>query len=142
RGAEDRHVFVARFLDGLSLLVPRLASVDMHGDNSASALLTDLRTGFNIVDLRRARHLLPAAPRPPIDTMLEPLPEHFRRRAEGRETDVSPLLSRIDAALTELTLLPDDAGRRDALLGLVGIRSPLYPRAAPYRLPPPPPPAA
>ncbi len=133
RGQQDRGVFAARMLDRLSQLMPRLAAADPDRDTTASGLMYDLRVGLNIVDLRRARHALPPAARSAIDAMLDRLALHFRGRAAGRPGDPAPLLASIDAALAQIAALADSAARRDALLGLVGVRCSMWPDAAPYR---------
>jgi uncharacterized membrane protein YccC len=142
RGQQDRGVFAAHLLDRLSQLMPRLATADAENDTTAARLLADLRVGLNIVDLRRARHALPDAPRAAIDAMLDGLAAYFHQRAAGRPADPAALLAQIDAALTAATVVPDSAGRRDALLGLVGIRCALLPQAPPYRPTPAPAPQA
>jgi uncharacterized membrane protein YccC len=133
RGMRDRGIFAAHMLDRLSQLMPRLASADAEGDTAANGLMSDLRVGLNIVDLRRARHALPDAPRMAIDVMLDGLAAYFHRRAAGQTVEAAPLLADIDAALTVVTALPDGAGRRDALLGLVGVRCSLLPDAPNYQ---------
>jgi uncharacterized membrane protein YccC len=139
RGMGDRAVFAAHMLDRLAQLMPRLATADAENETAASKLLGDLRVGLNIVDLRRARHELPAAPRSAIEAMLDRLAAYFRRRAAGEAADPRALLDGIDAALAAIVDVPDAAGRRDALLGLVGIRCALLPDAPPYRPATPPP---
>jgi uncharacterized membrane protein YccC len=133
RGQRDRGVFAAHMLDRLSQLMPRLAAADAENDTTASRLLAELRVGLNIVDLRRARHALADAPRGAIDAMLDGLAAYFHQRAAGKPADPAALLAHIDAALTAVTAMPDGDGRRDALLGLVGIRCALLPGAPPYR---------
>jgi uncharacterized membrane protein YccC len=133
RGQRDRGVFAAQMLDRLSQVMPRLAAADAENDNTASRLVAELRVGLNIVDLRRARHALPDAARAAIDAMLDGMAAYFHRRAAGQPADPGPLLDRIDAALTAIACSPDGEGRRDGLLGLVGIRCALLPDAAPYR---------
>jgi uncharacterized membrane protein YccC len=139
RGGNNRAVFAAHMLDRLAQLMPRLATADAENDTAASRLLGDLRVGLNIVDLRRARHALPDAPRAAIDAMLDRLADYFHRRAAGEAPDPAKLLDGIDAALRVVAALPDGAGRRDALLGLVGVRCALLPDAPPYRPVPLPP---
>ncbi len=133
RGQRDRGVFAAQMLDRISLLMPRLATADAESDTAASRLLADLRVGLNIVDLRRARHELPDTARAAIDPMLDRLAAYFHQRAAGLPADPAPLLEHIDAALTAIAASPDGDGRRDGLLGLVGIRCALLPEAPPYR---------
>jgi uncharacterized membrane protein YccC len=122
-------------LDRLSQLMPRLATADAENDTTAVRLLAELRVGFNIVDLRRARHTLPDTARAAVDAMLDRLAAYFHQRASGLPADPAPLLDHIDAALTAIAALPDGDGRRDGLLGLVGIRCAMLPEAPPYRPP-------
>jgi uncharacterized membrane protein YccC len=133
RGQRDRGVFAAHMLDRLGQLMPRLASADAENTTAAAQLMSELRVGLNIVDMRRARHNLPAVARQAIDTMLDALAAYFHVRAAGRPADPAALLGDIDTALGVITTLPDSTGRRDALLGLVGVRCSLLPDAPPYR---------
>jgi len=128
RGRRDRGLFAARLLERLTHILPRLAAADPAQAATAARLLADVRVGLNIVDLRRARHALPVGARATLDRMLDLLADHI---AAG--TDAAPVLEAIDAALGDIAALPDDAGRADALLGLVGIRCSLFPDAATYR---------
>jgi uncharacterized membrane protein YccC len=139
RGQRNRAAFAARMLDRLSQLMPRLAAADADNDTAANRLLAELRVGFNIVDLRRARHALPGQACAAIDAMLDQLAAYFHCHATGAPTDPASLRDGIDAALTAIIALADGEGRRDALLGLVGVRSSLLPDAPPYAPPPPPP---
>jgi uncharacterized membrane protein YccC len=133
RGQRDRGVFAAHMLDRLSVVMPRLASADAENDTTASRLVAELRVGLNIVDLRRARHALPDTARDAIDAMLDRLATFFHQQAAGEQPDPAPLQGPIDAALSALAALPDGEGRRDGLLGLVGIRAALLRDAPPYR---------
>jgi uncharacterized membrane protein YccC len=137
RGRHDRAVFAALMLDRFALVMPRLASADAGQDTAASRLLNGLRVGLNIVDLRRARYDMPEAARSVIDTMLDALAAYFRARAAGRSASPAPLVRDIDKALEAIAALPDGPGRRDALLGVVGIRSALLPEAPAYTPPAP-----
>jgi hypothetical protein len=104
---------------------------------SISKLAADLRIGFNIVDLRRARHGLPPSVTQAIDAALDGVANHYRNLARGplakpmRLPDQT-LLQRIDEAVASASTLPTSSVRQDAMLGLVGIRLGLYPDAAPF----------
>ena len=135
RGHKDRSVFAAHMLDRLGQLMPRLASADAENETAASSLMSSLRVGLNIVDLRRARYGLPDVARGAIDAMLDRMAAFFRDRAAGRTPEPAPLLTDIDAALAEIASIADMEGRRDALLGLVGVRASLLPGAPPYQPP-------
>jgi uncharacterized membrane protein YccC len=133
RGKQDRGVFAGRMLDRLSLLIPRLAAADPDNKAALARLISDLRGGLNIVDLRRARDEQPELAVGAIDATLGDLATYLHQRAIGQPADPALLLTAIDAALEQVATSPDNNGRRDALLGLVGLRCNLCPDAAPYR---------
>jgi uncharacterized membrane protein YccC len=139
RGRGDRARFLAIMLDRLGLLAPRLATLgaaDQAG--MAHKLLSDLRVGLNLIEIRRARHSLAPDAVKAIDAMLDGLARHYR---SGAETVAPALLTEVDAALGAVMATPDPARQRDALLGLVGVRRGLFPDAPPYAPAPPPDPA-
>ncbi len=134
RGKRDRARYAGLMLDRLGLIAPRLA--ESEPDAAPVDALTDIRVGFNIIDLRRARHAVPLAVRDQIDVMLDRLAASYRARAlRGGEPDAA-LLGCIDQALETLENAGTEAGRPDALLGLVGIRRGLFPDAPPQEAPP------
>jgi hypothetical protein len=90
-----------------------------------------LRTGLNIIDLRRVRHRLAPQTLRALDDMLDQLAVACRRHSRGPMP--SELLARIDVALTEAMTQSDDDVRGDALIGLVGIRRSLFPDALTYQ---------
>lgn len=129
RGQHDRARFAGLMLSRIGLLAPRLAALP-PGSLRDADYLRELRTGLNIVDLRRARHGLTPPALAAMDAMLDDLAGQFRRR----HTDaLSPrLLDKIDAALAAALQGAEGQTRRDALIGLVGIRRGLFPDAQPY----------
>ncbi|WOJ89351.1 FUSC family protein [Methylocapsa polymorpha] len=129
RGQGDRAHFAALMLDRLSLLAPMLAAADRDGELQTVDVLGELRVGLNIIELRHARHGLPASVLQSIDAMLASLAAHFRA---GSTTPGSGLLDQIDLAARAVASAPPGRYRRLALLGLVGIRYTLFPDAAPH----------
>ena len=129
RGRRDRARFAGLMLDRIGLAAPRLAALDPNSIIRAIDPLGGLRVGLNIVDLRRARHELPEPAVVAIDRVLDGLAAHYRKRPGARTPE---LLDRLDQALTAVTPVEDGPGKRDALLGLVGIRRVLFPDALPY----------
>ena len=125
RGGHDRARYAGVMLDRLGLIAPRLAESE-PGDDLANAM-TDIRIGFNIIDLRRARHGVALAVRGRIDTVLDMVARAYRVRRAPRPDPA--LLGSIDQALAAAAEAETDAGRADALLGLVGIRRGLFPHA-------------
>lgn len=128
RGNRDRARYAGVMLDRLGLIAPRLAESD-PGSAPADAL-TDIRVGFNIIDLRRARHSVTVPVRDRIDAMLDALARFYRARAAGDARPDVGLLGCIDQALDAVARAGAEAGRPDALLGLVGVRRGLFPHAA------------
>jgi hypothetical protein len=134
RGSRDRAHFFSVMLDRLGLLAPLLAGTKPDAELPATDLLRELRIGFNIIELREARHGLPRRTLEPTDAMLDGLAQHFRT---GLPVPDHSLLGLIDAALEAVTLSAASRHRRSALLGLVGIRYALFPAADPYAPQPP-----
>lgn len=127
RGRGDRAAFAHLMLDRLGLLVPRLAAAGPDSDLARIDALAALRIGMNLVSLRRARHGLPPEAVAPLDAALDGVAGHY----EGpRGPAPDDLLRRIDAALASVEA-SEGPGRRDALLGLVGLRRALFPEAPP-----------
>jgi uncharacterized membrane protein YccC len=124
RGRHDRARYAGVMLDRLGLLAPRLAVAD---DMPVDAL-TDIRVGFNIIDLRRARHAVGHRVRGRIDAVLDALGLAYRARRVGAPQ--GSLLLDIDRALAVVANVRTEIGRSDALLGLIGIRRGLFPDAA------------
>jgi uncharacterized membrane protein YccC len=129
RGRRDRARYAGLMLDRLGLIAPRLAEAE--SDDLVVGALADIRVGFNVIDLRRARHEVTRAVRDRLDAMLDTLALSYRARAERDARPDAKLLSRIDEALEAVTEADSVAGRPDALLGLVGIRRGLFPDAPP-----------
>lgn len=129
RGA-DRATLAGRMLDRLGLVAPRLASAAPGADVAAADLLTELRIGLNIVDLREERANLPPVVRPAIRALLDGLVDWFgRRRARASDQPPVALLAALDRALVSVWREAPQA--ENALLQLVGIRRGLFPDAAP-----------
>ena len=139
RGQGDQAVFAALFLDRLGLAAPRLSVIPAGSALQASDFLGELRIGLNILDLRRARHLLPKLVVHQVDTVLDGLAHLFRVRATATQADganATQLLTEIDLAIAAAAGCLQTDGRRQALLGLVGIRRVLFPQSPSYATPP------
>ncbi|ACD61617.1 FUSC family protein [Xanthomonas oryzae pv. oryzae] len=96
-----------------------LASVDM---------LNAVRVGLNILQLRSARHGLPASSRDAVDAILRDVAAHYRQQVAQKRPlpGPDPLRDRLDASLTRVGKVPAGASRDDALLGLMGLRDSLF----------------
>ncbi|HEY0218634.1 MAG TPA: FUSC family protein [Afipia sp.] len=132
RGNNDRARFIGVALNRLGMLVQRLAVVS-ESDLRDIDSLSQLRVGLNIIDLRRARHHLMPATLRVIDDTLDAMAGVFRKHRGGPMP--TELLERIDSALDRTASDRDPVVRDEALIGLAGIRSGLFPGAAPYAPP-------
>jgi uncharacterized membrane protein YccC len=130
RGKRDRAEFAGLMLHRLGLLVQRIAFLS-ESDRRDTDSLVQLRIGLNIIDLRRARYGLTESTISGIDHMLDQLALACRNFAgDGMPVE---LLTSVDRALAEAVKDTNEKAREDALVGLVGIRSGLFPDAPAYR---------
>ncbi|MEA9761316.1 FUSC family protein [Xanthomonas campestris pv. raphani] len=128
RGEQDRHQFAARMLDLLGLLAPRLAVAPPGSDLASVDMLTEIRVGLNILQLRRARHGLPPASIAAVDAILADVATHYRQQVAHKRPLPGPdtLRTRLDASLARVGQVPAGTHRDEALLGLIGLRSSLF----------------
>ena len=134
RGNNDRATFVGIMLDRLGLLAQRITAIP-EAERRDLDSLRQLRVGLNIIDLRRARHGLSPPTLRAIDAMLDQLASACRNRAAAPMP--ATLLSAIDAALAKALDEQAAPAKEDALIGLVGIRTGLFPDGPPYHMRPP-----
>ncbi|RUP08068.1 FUSC family protein [Hyphomicrobium sp.] len=116
-------------LDRLILLAPRAKAA---GHRIPDAI-GELRQGFNIIDLRRARLGLTAYSRRRVDAVLIMLKRHYTGGSSAQVP--TALLDGIDRAI-DAVRDQRDASAPKALLGLIGLRRSLFPgQPAPPALP-------
>jgi uncharacterized membrane protein YccC len=133
RGLGDRAHFLGLMLDRAGLLAPRLSGLSATHDLVRVDPFKDIRVGLNVIDLRRARHKLGRRTTGMIDAMLTLLAGYYRDCAKSRQLLEPPadLLRAMDAALVRTSAVSEGVGKKNAMLGLAGIRCALYPDA-PY----------
>ena len=132
-GQQDRQQFAARMLDLLGLLAPRLAATP-PGSNIASVdMLTEARVGLNILQLRRARLGLPAGNVIAIDAILAEVASHYRAQMAQHQPLPPPqtLRERLDVSLMRSQGVPAGKAHDEALIGIMGLRSVLFPARDP-----------
>jgi uncharacterized membrane protein YccC len=115
-------------LDRLILLAPRAKAA---GHRIPDAI-GDLREGFNVLDLRRARAGLSTYSRRRVDAVLLMLKRHYLSGSTVPASDL--LLAAINRAIA-IIIDEQGASARNALLGLVGLRRSLFPEQSPPHLP-------
>lgn len=123
-GAPDRELFTARMIDLLGQLAPRMAAVSGDSHLATVDLLDEIRAGLNVIELRRARHVLPEANAAALGRLLDAICAHYREQAARGRKLAAPAALReaIDASLARVRTLPPSSGRDEGLLGLIGLR--------------------
>jgi len=134
--ASDRAALVARMLDRLGLLTPRLAALPPDANAGGDAML-DLRVGVGVIDVRASRFQLSEKSRGALDDVLEGIATYYRALAAefGKPPRTrAVLLEQIDRALSVVAEEPASRKMRSVLLGLVGVRRALFADAPPTLL--------
>ncbi len=131
----DAAGWIARMLDRIGLLAPRLA---LQGEDPGKPLLdalTDLRVGVAVGELKQLRMDGSIDEAGMITPVLRGVGAHYRALRPDRPAPPEPdLLEGIDAAMTGLaTSTP--ARHRTAVLALTSLRRNLFPHARPYSAP-------
>jgi hypothetical protein len=118
----------ALMLDRVGLLASRLAALPPEDSEWTSELLSEVRVGIDIVELRRGCSQLPAGQAAEIEKLFAMLGRHFRSDALHPG---SALLSEIDLCL-DLFVFRAAAPCRKTTLGLADLRRSLFPDAPPF----------
>jgi uncharacterized membrane protein YccC len=131
-GAQDGLELAALMLDRVGLIAPRISALPPDDAEWTAELVTEVRVGINLVELRRVRRHLTGPAAAAVDRLLTALGHYFRTDA------VHPppaLLEPLDASLDAIMTDEDDSERREAVLGLTDLRRSLFSNAAPYGAP-------
>ncbi len=124
--------WVSRMIDREGLLQQRLAQIGPQPELAGIDLLTDLRTGANVLQLTRLRHGL--APDTAVNELLSRLHDFFQARARKLSTLPDPaLLASLDHSLTEFAIDSNRVDHREGVAALVGLRRNLFPGANPFK---------
>jgi uncharacterized membrane protein YccC len=124
----DRVAIASLMQHRLALLAARIAVVPAEAARDA-ANLRQLRTALSIIHLRQAR--LSRHAMADIDGLLTRLASVFRADAAGRLPD--ELVGRLDRTIASTLREAASEDRNEALIDLAGIRTGLFPQAAPYQ---------
>ncbi len=134
-GRPDAAGWVARMLDRIGLLAPRLA---LQGEDPGKPLLdalTDLRVGVSVGELRQLRLDGSAEEGDMITPVLQGIGAHYRALRPDEPAPPEPeLLAGIDAAMTGMAT-GNPERQRTGVLALTSLRRNLFPRAAAYGAP-------
>jgi uncharacterized membrane protein YccC len=127
---QDRAAVAGLMQHRLALLAARMAVVPAEA-RSDVANLRQLRTALNIIDLRKASSGLSRRATAAIEALLAGLASTFRTHMAGRLPD--QLVAGLDATIAITLQEPAGEARNEALIGLAGIRSGLFPDAPAYQ---------
>ncbi len=92
--------------------------------------MAEVRSGINIVELRRVRAAVPAGAENAIEMVLYSTARYLRSPSEHAGPE---LLERIDRAIGTLLNCESTPDQREALHGLVGLRLGLFANAAAFQ---------
>jgi uncharacterized membrane protein YccC len=132
--ASDEVGWTYRMSDRLGLVASRMALLSAGETGEGVDALRDLRVGRNVIRLRHARAISPAAAEGPLNALLSQTADFYAiRAAQGRAlAPPRSLLTAIDDALGVLSALPAGATRRQGFLAATGLRRNLFPEAPAY----------
>lgn len=132
-GPPDAAGWVARMLDRIGLLAPRLALQDKDPGKPLLDALSDLRVGVAIGELRQLRIDGPPADAARITPVLQGVSAHYRALRPDRPAPPEPvLLANLDSAIDTMAGDAEPARARAAVLALTSLRRNLFPAAPAY----------
>src|SRR3954451_18572330 len=132
-GEQDGLELAALMLDRVGLIVPKISALPRDDAEWTAELVTEVRVGINLVELRRVRRQLTGPAATAVDRLLTALGHYFRTDAVHPPAALlEPLDASLDAIMTDEDEDEDESERREALLGLTDLRRSLFPNAEPY----------
>ncbi|MEN3364256.1 MAG: hypothetical protein V7606_1530 [Burkholderiales bacterium] len=123
---------LARMVDRIALLTPRLAMAGEQQDLAAVDALSDMRIGLNMAHLLHIRSRL-EHDGVPLQPLLHDLSTYFRNRPFPAAATAPMLLDHTDHALRAVCAVPPTAEQYAAVAALAGIRRDLFPNAPRYQ---------
>ena len=129
QGPADGLELAALMLDRIGLLGPRLAALPPEDAEWTAELLSEVRVGINLVELRRIRGSLSADQADCMERLMSALGRHFSGDAVHPPFDIIAI---IDRCIDRVAADEEAPKRREALLGLTDLRRSLFPKAGSY----------
>jgi uncharacterized membrane protein YccC len=123
---------VARMLDRIGLLTPRLAVAGQQEDLVAVDALLDLRVGLNMAQLLQIRESLENEGAS-LQPLLQDLSRYFRNRPLPPASAAPTLLDHIDDTLRSVCAARGSEEQHGAVVALSAIRRDLFPESSPYQ---------
>lgn len=129
RGPGDALELAALMLDRIGLLATRLNALPPEDCEWTAELLSEVRVGVNLVELQRSLASLTAEEARLANDMIRSIALHFDTETLHPTED---LLGKLDTCLRQFATDEQCIRRRQALLGLTGLRLNLFPDAPPF----------
>jgi uncharacterized membrane protein YccC len=129
RGPDDSLELAALMLDRIGLLATRLNALPPEDAEWTAELLTEVRVGINLVELQRSLSSLTEEEARVANDMIHAIGVHFEGEALH---PTEHLLAKLDACIRLFATDEQCTRRREALLGLTGLRRSLFPDAPPF----------
>ena len=120
----------ALMLDRVGLMAPRLAALPPEDAEWTDDLLAEVRSGINIVELRRVRAAVPAGAENAIEMVLANTARYLRSPSEHAGPELLEFIDRAIETLLNCEITPD---QREGLHGLVGLRLGLFANAPAFQ---------
>ncbi|QJU57731.1 FUSC family protein [Sphingomonas sp. AP4-R1] len=134
-GKPDAQGWVARMLDRIGLLAPRLAQQGEDPGKPLLDALVDLRIGVSVGELRQLRLEGNPQEAAAITPVLDGVGAHYRALRPDRPAPPEPdLLADVDAAMAVMAHREAPDRRRAGVLALTSLRRNLFPAAPAYGL--------
>jgi hypothetical protein len=129
RGPDDSLELAALMLDRIGLVAMRLNTLPPEDAEWTGELLSEVRVGINLVELDRSLPSLTAAEVQVATDLIQAIGQHFEGEALHPPEH---LLAKLDACIDLFGMDEECTRRRQALLGLTGLRRSLFPDAPPF----------
>ena len=132
--APDSGRWLARMLDRIGLLAPRLAQAEADPGRPLLDALLDLRIGYVSGELAALRRTMTPDEAAPVSAALADIARYFGR-SDPKSSDPLPLalLDGIDRSVGAFARDPERERRRAGLLLLTSLRRNLFPAAPPWQ---------
>ena len=121
-----------RMTDKVTLLAPRLATLDDRGADSTRSLLENIRVNVNMAYLLRRQGFLTENGLS-LHPFLGHFSAYFNRKLSQDDVDSRELITHLDRLLYQVCNLPSSTYKNEVISSLAGIRRDMFPDALFYR---------
>jgi len=130
----QREVWASRMLDRVGLLIPRFAQAGPNSEWELVDLLTDLRLGVSLIELRHLQDTANATDRRHIERILAIAHRHFQNLAKRQRRALPQAeIAALDSSMAGLLRMARAVDRHAGIVAAVGLRRGMFPQAPAYR---------